>query len=290
MTRTWRVAIVGCGIAGRARARAIAVHPRAELVQVHRGRHAAELGVPVVGADEVLEGVDLVVIASPSETHEGWVRRALDAGCHVVCEYPLARTEAAARRLLEHAAAVGRVLHVEHIELLAPTTRWLAEQVGAGWTRSHLVSCSGGEAYDGGPQHAWSCLARLHRIVAVLGWPEAIAVERADGEGILATLRWGDGRELAFEAVRRPDVTRRMRWEVVTPSGRCAIVDRGAERDGVTVDLPASTLFLDDLDAAIRRIEGEDAAYLSDGRLLAVLALAESLGFLGTTGVPVKAP
>jgi predicted dehydrogenase len=54
--------------------------------------------------------LDLVVVATPSHAHEIPVVRALAAGKHVLCEKPLARTEAEARRMFAVAARTGRTL------------------------------------------------------------------------------------------------------------------------------------------------------------------------------------
>jgi len=58
-------------------------------------------------ADDDLE---LVVVATPSHAHEKPVIAALKAGKHVLCEKPLARTEAEARRMFAAAERAGRTL------------------------------------------------------------------------------------------------------------------------------------------------------------------------------------
>ena len=57
-----------------------------------------------------LEKVEAVYIASPHETHYDYARRALVAGCHVLCEKPLVLKEAEARELFELAARSNLVL------------------------------------------------------------------------------------------------------------------------------------------------------------------------------------
>jgi biliverdin reductase len=63
--------------------------------------------------------VDLVVIATVNRDHGRMVRAALEAGKHVVVEYPLSLDVAEAEELIQLAASQQKLLHVEHIELLS---------------------------------------------------------------------------------------------------------------------------------------------------------------------------
>src|SRR5262245_6421202 len=65
-----------------------------ELVAAYGGTVAGSL-------DELLGQVEIVDIATPTHTHAAVARRALAAGKDVICEKPLARTEAEAAELLE---------------------------------------------------------------------------------------------------------------------------------------------------------------------------------------------
>lgn len=58
--------------------------------------------------------VDLVVIASPTGTHEEYAVRAMDAGKHVLCEKPMASSAAGARRMLEASRRNNRLLHISY--------------------------------------------------------------------------------------------------------------------------------------------------------------------------------
>lgn len=276
---TTTVAVIGVGVAGRARVRALQGHPRAQLVAVHRGRFAADAGVPVVDADEVLKVAELVVVASPSETHETWVEAALRGGRHVIVEYPLARTGAAARRLLTLAGKVGRVLHVEHIGRLAPPTVWLAAKVDSeGWTHASMTFESPGAPWPDGATHAWQCESRLHRLTQVLGWPATLDVSRADGARIEATARWADGRSAALRLLRGGGGERGLDFVVDTVHGERRITGRGATEDGVPVQLPERALFRADLDVTLDRIAGTSNSYVSDEVMAAILDLTEVLG------------
>jgi predicted dehydrogenase/glycine/D-amino acid oxidase-like deaminating enzyme len=91
---------------------------------------AARTGLAVhVGFDtRLLEGVDAVDIATPSQTHEQLVQTCLPH-VHVLVEKPLASDAIAARRLHALAKRHGRVLMTGHIYLRHPLTLALAESL-----------------------------------------------------------------------------------------------------------------------------------------------------------------
>ena len=60
--------------------------------------------------EDMLEAVDAVYIASPHATHEAYVRQALAAGVHVLCEKPMTLSEAETRELFQEATERGLVL------------------------------------------------------------------------------------------------------------------------------------------------------------------------------------
>ncbi|MFC0672374.1 Gfo/Idh/MocA family protein [Brachybacterium hainanense] len=65
--------------------------------------------------DSLLAAVDVVDICTPTPVHAEIAHRALDAGCHVICEKPLTRTLADAEALLEHAERAGKLLFPAHV-------------------------------------------------------------------------------------------------------------------------------------------------------------------------------
>lgn len=108
-----------------------AVHARAlkalgiRVVVSSRSRpdaFAARFGCEAVDSlGELLSLSDVVVITTPTDTHPGIVRAALDAGVHVVCEKPLTLTSAAAVELAAHAASSGLVFLPAHVvRFMAP--------------------------------------------------------------------------------------------------------------------------------------------------------------------------
>lgn len=138
--RRIRVGVVGAGNMGAHHARAYASLPHlCELVAVHdpnsmRARAvAARTGAFVCASlDELLDRVDAVSIASPSALHVEHTVRALERGCDVLVEKPLALGVAQARLVEQAAAACGAraIVQVGHIEHFNPAVRELRKLVG----------------------------------------------------------------------------------------------------------------------------------------------------------------
>lgn len=123
-----RVGIVGTGFVASRRADVFQADPRTQVVAT-AGRTwekvaqlAATCGAKPYAAwqDLVTADLDLVVVAHASQFHGEVVEAALQAGKHVVVEYPLAVDLTQARRLVHLARQQNRLLHVEHIELISP--------------------------------------------------------------------------------------------------------------------------------------------------------------------------
>ncbi|MEO1592960.1 MAG: Gfo/Idh/MocA family oxidoreductase [Cyanobacteria bacterium J06632_22] len=128
-----RVGIVGTGYAAAKRAEAVASgmpsaagDVRTRLVAVAGTPDRAQVIAQQHGAKAMVdwrrllaeESVDLVIVATVNAYHGEVVAAALQAGRHVVVEYPLALDVAQAQALVKLAANQQRLLHVEHIELL----------------------------------------------------------------------------------------------------------------------------------------------------------------------------
>src|ERR687886_46707 len=122
-----RAGIVGTGYAAQRRAEALQADERSHLVAVcghtpeNTQEFAKNFNASVVDSwtELVLHPeVDLVVICTINLDHGMVARAALNAGKHVVVEYPLSLDPKEAESLIALAEAKGKLLHVEHIELL----------------------------------------------------------------------------------------------------------------------------------------------------------------------------
>ena len=124
MSEPLRAAVIGAGYWGPNLARNFRGSPDWDLVAVcdlDESRARKVVGdrstVEVMTSVDALlarDDVDAVAIATPAGTHARLALAALDAGKHVVVEKPIASTSTDARRMVERAAAVGRVLMVDH--------------------------------------------------------------------------------------------------------------------------------------------------------------------------------
>lgn len=120
--RALRAGVVGVGRLGAAHARILAGSPRFELVGVSDldGDRAASIarahGTAALPVDALCDAAEAVVVAVPTAAHAEVGRRALEAGCHILVEKPLARTVDEADTLVRLARVGDRVLGVGHVE------------------------------------------------------------------------------------------------------------------------------------------------------------------------------
>jgi UDP-N-acetylglucosamine 3-dehydrogenase len=136
-----RAAVIGVGAMGRNHARvydemldvdlvAIADANADTVREVARLRHAPAF----TSYHELLNQArpDIVSVAVPTTHHHQVVRDALDAGCHVLVEKPIAENLDQGRDMIACAAEVGRVLAVGHIERYNPAIVELKRRLRAG--------------------------------------------------------------------------------------------------------------------------------------------------------------
>ncbi len=123
-----RVGIVGCGQVARTHLRALARLDRVEVVgvcDVDDGRSselARTFGVPWSCRDaaELFERVDAVHVLTPPASHKDIAVAALEAGCHVLVEKPMALHVDEADEMIAAASRHARTLGVCHNFLFDP--------------------------------------------------------------------------------------------------------------------------------------------------------------------------
>lgn len=135
-----KVSLVGLGNWGKNILRALVSLHRARIAMVCDAREdvlQTILGIypTLTGTKDTAkatEGVDAVIIATPSPTHFGIAKVALENGCHVFVEKPMAMNTAEAEELVDLSEKKGLVLMPGHILLFHPGVRKLKELVDAG--------------------------------------------------------------------------------------------------------------------------------------------------------------
>jgi predicted dehydrogenase len=136
------VAVVGYGYWGPNLVRNVIERPELSLAAVceRDPARAADVvqrisGVPVLGdLDAVLlhPGVDAVIVATPPRTHHALVKRALEAGKHVLVEKPLATCTEEARELVEMGEQRDLVVMPGHTFVYSPAVNKVRELIREG--------------------------------------------------------------------------------------------------------------------------------------------------------------
>ncbi len=122
-----RLAVVGAGAFGRNHCRVIHESARAELVAVvdtdaARAAESASLyqALALTNAADLAGHVDAAIVAVPTVSHAQVACPLLEAGIDLLVEKPIAPDAASAARIVETAAAHGRLLQVGHLERFNP--------------------------------------------------------------------------------------------------------------------------------------------------------------------------
>ena len=123
------IALQGLGAAGKARQRALQDLPGFHLAGIISRR--PEMGTLRLEEASQDPKIHALAISLENTAHASAVRQALEAGKHVLCDYPLALHSKEARELYRLAKTLNRILHVEHIGLLTGEHLTLKKEVEA---------------------------------------------------------------------------------------------------------------------------------------------------------------
>jgi len=135
-----RIAVIGLGEAGYevhlpalAQMKNVSVVGACDVNEARRARAAAKFGVPVfadVQAMLATSAPDVVIIATPPDTHVELCLRAIDAGLDIICEKPFVSTLDEADRVMTAALAAGRHIALNHEFREMPIFRSLIDHAG----------------------------------------------------------------------------------------------------------------------------------------------------------------
>jgi predicted dehydrogenase len=104
------------------------------------------------------DDVDVVFVCTPPDSHAAIAIAALEAGKHVLCEKPLARTSEEARRMVQVATQTGLVLKCGFNHRHHPALALLKQRLADGDLGQPLVlRCTYGIAGRPGYEREWRC-------------------------------------------------------------------------------------------------------------------------------------
>jgi predicted dehydrogenase len=195
-----RVGVIGLGI-GRHHIRGYQTHPDAAVVAIADLDEArlAEIGDQygveeryTSGEQMIAEaGLDVISIATPNKLHKSLTIAALEAGCHVLCEKPMAMNAGEARAMLVAAGRVGKRLMIDFSYRFSEQSQVLKAQVDAGvlgevyfartlWHRRRGLPRFGGwfgqKALSGGGPLIDLGVHRLDLALWLMGYPRPVWV------------------------------------------------------------------------------------------------------------------
>ena len=216
-----KVAVVGLGM-GRHHVKEFQKHAGCEVVAVmdvdaaRLDSRADELGVKgrYTDMDAMLkkEQLDIVCIATPNVFHKPLTIKALEAGCHVLCEKPMAMNAAEAREMLAAAERSGRRLMINFSFRFSAAAWPLKQEVESGllgdiyfartqWLRRRGLPGFGGwfgqKALAGGGPLIDLGVHRLDLALWLMGYPQPVWVMGATYNHI--GKRLADEQQKAFD-------------------------------------------------------------------------------------------
>lgn len=195
-----RLGVIGLGM-GRNHVAGFQSHPRARVVAVADMNErllneiADRYGVEkrYTSAEDMLakEHLDAVSIATPNKFHAPLTLTAIAAGCHVLCEKPMAMNAAEARKMLDAAQKAGKHLMINFSYRFNEMSMALKQQVDAGllgeiyfgrtvWHRRRGLPGFGGwfgqKALSGGGPLIDLGVHRLDLALWLMGYPKPVWV------------------------------------------------------------------------------------------------------------------
>jgi len=280
--RRLRVGVVGLGI-GRMHIDGWRQHPQVDVVAIADtdAQRLAQVGEQFgiaqryAGLEAMLDAqpLDVVSICTPNKFHKELTLKALAAGCHVLCEKPMAMSAAEGREMLEAATRAERRLMINFSFRFTAQSRALKAQVDAGvfgefyfgrsvWHRRKGMPGFGGwfgtKALSGGGPLIDLGVHRLDLALWLMGYPKPTwvmggtydplarqAAERAgkpfDVEDLAAAfIRFDNGASLVLEASWAAHIQERELMETRLLGTRAGLLQKNLD-EGYTFDAQVFT-------------------------------------------------
>jgi predicted dehydrogenase len=200
MMRKIRVGVIGLGM-GRHHIAGYQTHPNAQVIAIadldeeRLQQIGDQYGVSTryTSGEKMLKEVelDVVSVATPNKFHKPIAIAALEAGCHVLCEKPMAMNAAEGREMLAAADKAGRRLMINFSYRFTEQSQALKARVDAGelgevyfarsvWHRRRGLPRFGGwfgqKALSGGGPLIDLGVHRLDLALWLMGYPKPVWV------------------------------------------------------------------------------------------------------------------
>jgi predicted dehydrogenase len=200
MMRKIRVGVIGLGM-GRHHIAGYQTHPNAQVIAIadldeERLRQIGDqygVSTRYTSGEEMLQKVelDVVSVATPNKFHKPIAIAALEAGCHVLCEKPMAMNAAEGREMLAIAGKAGKRLMINFSYRFTEQSQALKARVDAGelgevyfarsvWHRRRGLPRFGGwfgqKALSGGGPLIDLGVHRLDLALWLMGYPKPVWV------------------------------------------------------------------------------------------------------------------
>jgi predicted dehydrogenase len=219
--RKLRVGVIGLGM-GNSHIRNFLTHPQVEVVAIAdpvrlqtRGDEHKVLGRHT-DAEAMLktEKLDIVSIATPNKFHKPLTLAAFAAGCHVLCEKPMAMNAAEAREMLAASKKSGKRLMINFSYRFTEQSHALKQQVESGllgdiyfgrtvWHRRRGMPGFGGwfgaKALSGGGPLIDLGVHRLDLALWLMGYPSPTWVLGSAYNSIAAPIAKKEGKTFDVE-------------------------------------------------------------------------------------------
>jgi predicted dehydrogenase len=137
-----KFAVIGCGYIGKRHASMIQGNPACELIALVDVMLKETLGLGAYSeaqffnsVDEFIASnleIDVVAIASPNGLHEEHALKALNRGCHVIIEKPMALTKAGCEKIIFKSLQKHKQVFCVMQNRYSPPSVWLKELLDSG--------------------------------------------------------------------------------------------------------------------------------------------------------------